>query len=97
MLEFVLEEKLRAMPWDTVTITMLQTMSPDQIKALDGLPSSWKASTVSLFLFGRSDWALFRKLLSLPVPCDNQKIQDAAKTRICYRDGIESIYTYTHI
>ena len=59
ILEFAIEESLRQMKWETVSLEMLRTISPDQIGALNGLPVDWNAAHLSLFLFGRSDWALF--------------------------------------
>ena len=66
MLEFVSEEKLRAMPWDTVTIPMLQTISPVQIKALDGPLFLVEGFGGVTFPFWPNGLGAFRKLLSLP-------------------------------
>ena len=49
----------RGVNWGDVSLEDLKMCSPDQNQLMDTFPAKWSAKDVSLFCFGRSDWAIF--------------------------------------
>ena len=53
----------RTINWAEVSLEDIKMCSPDQSEVMDTFPAKWTAEEVSLFCFGRRDWAIFIPLL----------------------------------